>query len=162
MTKNTQLDLPKLFISIISCQLVGLMGTPFSIEAIPNWYTNINKPFFSPPNWIFGPVWTILYLLMGISVYLIWVQNKNRKKVTAAIKQFLFQLFLNLIWSPIFFGLRSPLLGLIVIVIMWAAILQTIRKFYPLSKIASYLLVPYLAWVSFATILNASIFILNY
>lgn len=154
-------DALKLTATIVGCEIVGLIGTPFTITAIPTWYVNLNKPFFSPPSWLFGPVWTLLYLLMGISIYLIWKQGLQKKKIKTAVKLFLIQLTLNFIWSPIFFGLKSPELGLIVIIPMWIFIILTIRRFYPLSKVASYLLLPYLLWVSFATILNASIAILN-
>lgn len=154
-------DLSKLIISVIGCELVGLLGTPFTISAIPTWYATLNKPFFAPPNWIFGPAWTLLYLLMGAAFYLIWKQGWKKKSVKTAGMFFLGQLALNFIWSPIFFGLRAPLLGLIVIVAMWALIVMTMKKFYPLSRLAFYLLIPYLLWVSFATILNAAIVVLN-
>src|SRR3990167_10788614 len=150
-------NLLKLVVSVIGCELVGLLGTPFTISAIPTWYAVLNKPFFAPPNWIFGPIWTLLYFLMGISFYLIWKQSWKEKKVKTAGIYFLVQLGLNFIWSPIFFGLRSPLLGLIVIVTMWVFIVMTMKKFYPLSRLAFYILVPYLLWVSFATLLNAAI-----
>ncbi|OGY11845.1 MAG: TspO protein [Candidatus Woykebacteria bacterium RIFCSPHIGHO2_01_FULL_43_29] len=154
-------DLPKLVISVFGCELVGILGTPFTISAIRIWYVTLNKPVFAPPNWIFGPVWTLLYFLMGVAFYLIWKQGWKKKKVKTASMFFLAQLGLNFIWSPIFFGLRAPLLGLIVIVAMWALIVVTMKKFYPLSRLAFYLLVPYLLWVSFATILNAAIVLLN-
>jgi len=151
----------KLAGAILGCELVGILGTPFTINAIPTWYANLNKPFFAPPNWIFAPVWTILYFLMGISIYLILKDGWKKKKVKTAAIFFFAQLALNFIWSPIFFGLQSPILGLIVIVAMLFLIIMTIIKFYAISKPASYLLIPYLLWVSFATILNAAIFILN-
>ncbi|HSA83501.1 MAG TPA: TspO/MBR family protein [Patescibacteria group bacterium] len=154
-------NLSKLIISVIGCELVGILGTLFTISAIPTWYSTLSKPFFSPPNWIFGPVWTLLYLLMGVAFYLIWKQDFKKKKVKTAGLFFLAQLALNFIWSPIFFGLMSPLLGLIVIVAMWALIVMTMKKFYPLSRLAFYLLLPYLLWVSFATLLNATIVVLN-
>ncbi len=154
-------DLPKLIVSVIGCELVGFLGTPFTISAIPTWYTTLNKPFFAPPNWIFGPVWLLLYFLMGVAFYLIWKQGWQKKKVKTAGLFFLAQLALNFVWSPIFFGLRATLLGLIVIVMMWVLIVMTMKKFRPLSKLAFYLLVPYLLWVSFATMLNAAIVILN-
>lgn len=154
-------DLPKLAISVIGCELVGILGTLFTISAIPSWYSTLNKPFFAPPNWIFGPVWTLLYLLMGLAFYLIWKQGWQKKKVKTAGMFFLAQLALNFIWSPVFFGMKAPLLGLIVIVAMWVLILKTIIMFYRLSKMAAYLLVPYLLWVSFATLLNAFIVIMN-
>jgi len=154
-------DWPKFIISIIGSELVGLLGTPFTISAIPTWYATLTKPFFAPPNWIFGPVWTLLYFLMGVAFYLIWKQDWKKEKVKTARNYFFVQLALNFAWSPIFFGLRSPILGLIVIVAMWVFIVLTIKKFYPLSKWAAYLLIPYLLWVSFATLLNAAIAVLN-
>lgn len=154
-------NLPKLIISVVGCELVGLAGTPFTAAAIPGWYSTLNKPFFAPPNWIFGPAWALLYFLMGISFYLIWKQGLKKPKVKSAAKAFLAQLALNFLWSPLFFGLRSPALGLIDILAMWILIVITIRRFYPLSKPASYLLLPYLFWVTFAAALNAAIVILN-
>ena len=154
-------NLSKLIVSITSCELVGFLGTPFTISAIPAWYVTLNKPFFAPPNWIFGPVWTLLYFLMGVAFYLIWKQGAQKKNVKAASLFFLAQLALNFLWTPIFFGLRAPLPGLMVILAMWVMILLTMKKFYPLSRLAFYLLVPYLLWVSFATLLNASIVLLN-
>lgn len=151
----------KLGIAIIGCELVGILGTPFTIQAIPNWYTTLNKPFFAPPNWIFGPVWTTLYALTGIAIYLIWNHGKDKTKVTKAMQLFLAQLVLNFLWTPLFFGLRSPSLGLIDIIAMWVCIVLTIKAFYELSKTAAYLLIPYLLWVTFATALNAAILFLN-
>lgn len=154
-------DLHKIIISVIGCELVGFLGTPFTFSAIPTWYATLNKPFFAPPNWIFGPVWTLLYFLMGVSFFLIWRQGWKKKKLVIARNYFLAQLGLNFIWTPIFFGLRAPLFGLLVIVALWVLILLTMKKFYPLSRIACYLLIPYLLWVSFATLLNAAIVVLN-
>ncbi len=151
----------KFSIAVIGCELVGLLGTPFTISAIPTWYANLNKPFFAPPNWIFGPVWTILYFLMGVSLYLIWKQGWQKKKVKTALVFFILQLVFNFAWSPIFFGLRAPVLGLIVIAMMWICIVLTMIKFYPLSRLAFYILIPYLLWVSFASLLNAGIVFLN-
>lgn len=153
--------LPKLLISIIGCQLVGIVGSIFTISAIPTWYATLNKPFFAPPNWIFGPVWTLLYALMGISFFLVWKHGWKKKQIVTACNYFFAQLALNFIWSPIFFGLRSPLLALVVIIAMWVMILLTIKKVYPVSQWASYLLIPYLLWVSFATVLNGAIVLLN-
>lgn len=154
-------SLPKLIFAIAICQLTGIIGSVFTINSIPTWYAHLNKPSFSPPNWIFGPVWTLLYLLMGISVYLIWSKGLKKKSIKSALKLFLVQLALNFIWTPIFFGLRSLEFGLIVIVAMWIYIFLTIKSFYLISKLAAYLLIPYLLWVSFATILNASLVLLN-
>src|SRR5689334_18604554 len=127
-------DFIKFILSIACCELVGILGTPFTIVAIPTWYVNLNKPFFAPPSWVFGPVWTLLYFLMGVSFYLIVKKGWKKKQVKIATKFFLAQLILNFLWSPIFFGLRSPLLGFIVIVAMWVLIVMTMKKFYPLSR----------------------------
>jgi len=147
--------------SVIGCELVGILGTPFTASAIPTWYASLNKPVFAPPNWLFGPAWTTLYFLMGVAFYLIWKQGWKTKKTRTARNFFLLQLGLNFIWSPIFFGLRSPILGLLVIIAMWMMIIMTMKQFYPLSKLAFYLLLPYVLWVSFATLLNAGIVLLN-
>lgn len=153
-------NLPKLVISIVGCEVVGILGSVFTVSSISSWYATLNKPFFAPPNWIFGPAWTLLYFLMGVAFYLIWKQGW-KKKVATAGKYFFAQLGINFIWSPVFFGLRSPLLALCVITILLALIVMTIKKFYPLSRWAAYLLVPYLFWVSFASALNTAIAILN-
>jgi translocator protein len=154
-------SLPKLVISVISCELVGILSTPFTVAAIPTWYAYLIKPPFSPPNWIFAPVWTTLYLFMGISFYLIWIQDVKKPAVRKAIRLFFIQLGLNFIWSILFFGLHSAYLGLADIVVLWLVILCTMKNFYRLSRPAYWLLFPYLAWVTFAMFLNASIFLLN-
>lgn len=151
----------KLIIFIIICEAVGLAGIPFTLSSIPTWYAGLNKPTFSPPNWVFGPVWTVLYLMMGVSAYLVWEKGLKSKKVKTALYYFFAQLILNMIWSMLFFGLRSPILGFINIVLLWMVIVLTILKFYKISKLATYLLIPYLLWVSSASILNFSILILN-
>lgn len=150
-----------MLIAVGVCELVGIISTPFTFSAIPTWYTFLNKPSFSPPNWVFGPVWTLLYLLMGISAFLIWKHGFKKKRIKEALYYFVVQLFFNFIWSLLFFGLRSPILGLIDIIILWIFIVITIIKFSKTSKTAAYLLVPYLLWVSFATLLNYFIMILN-
>lgn len=154
-------NLLKLIASVLACELVGILSAPFTIAAIPTWYATLIKPSFSPPNWLFGPAWTLLYFLMGVSFYLIWKQGWRKKAVKKAGLFFLVQLSLNFLWSFLFFGLRSPLLGLIDIALLWLFIVATMQMFYPSSKLAFYLLVPYLLWVSFATILNTAILILN-
>lgn len=148
-------------ISILICLLVGLVGSVFTMPAIPTWYASLNKPLFSPPNYLFGPVWTTLYILMGISFFLVWGKLKQNQKAKMGIDIFILQLILNCLWSAVFFGLKSPGLALLVIVILWLAILATIAKFKEVSRPASLLLVPYLLWVSFALILNFAIFRLN-
>lgn len=151
----------KLIVSVMGCELVGIFSTPFTLSAIPTWYAYLNKPPFSPPNWVFGPVWTTLYFLMGVSAFLIWRKGLKKKKVKRALGYFLLQLLFNFLWSPVFFGLHSPILGLATIIILLALIVITIMSFYKISQVAAYLLVPYLLWVSFATVLNFSIVILN-
>ena len=149
----------KLIASIVITQLAGILGSLFTITNVNSWFSTINKPFFNPPNWLFGPVWTLLYLLMGISLYLIW--NKGFKKHKTAIYIFGIQLILNSLWSILFFGLKSPLFAFIEIIFLWAAILLSIIKFYKISKPAAYLLIPYILWVSFAAVLNLAIVLLN-
>ncbi len=150
----------KLIGSIILCELVGIVSVLFTIASIPTWYRSLNKPFFSPPNWVFGPVWTMLYFLMGVSLYLVWKRGVNKKTRTALL-YFFIQLGLNFLWSAVFFGFHLPLVAFINIVFLWLAIFVTILKFYQLSKSAAYLLIPYILWVSFASALNFSIVVLN-
>lgn len=153
-------DILKLGISIVLCQLVGFLGSLFTTPAIPTWYKTLRKPFFTPPNWIFSPVWISLFILMGISLFMVWRRQDHPRFKTALIFFFV-QLILNVFWSAAFFGLRSPLLGLIDIVLLWIAILVTIKTFFKVSKTAGLLLLPYILWVSFAILLNFSLWILN-
>ncbi len=125
------------------------------------WYETLVKPSFWPPNWIFGPVWTVLYALMGVSAYIIWSQGTKKRAVKIALTYFFIQLACNFLWSILFFGLRSPIMGLVDILILWFFIAKTMHAFEKLSRPAAYLLVPYFLWVSFATVLNAVIVILN-
>jgi len=154
------IDIIKLVASIILCQLAGFLGSLFTTPAIPTWYATLKKPFFTPPNWIFSPVWISLYILMGISLFLIW-QRPDHPKFKTALIFFFVQLILNIFWSVAFFGLRFPLLGLVDIILLWIAILLTIQNFLKVSKMAGLLLLPYLLWVSFATLLNFSLWFLN-
>lgn len=149
----------KLVIAVFICELVGIIGALFTTPSITTWYATLQKPSFNPPNWIFGPVWTTLYFLMGISLYLVW--QKKVKGSEQAMKIFMIQLVLNLIWSILFFYQQSPLAAFIEIILLWSAILATIFFFYKISKAAAYILIPYLLWVSFAAILNLSIYLLN-
>jgi translocator protein len=152
------MEILKLIICILICQIIGFLGSLFNIKSIPGWYSKQKKPSFNPPSWIFGPVWTMLYILIGISLYLVLVSGKL---TNLAIIIFSIQLFLNLIWTGIFFGMKKPLLAFIEIVLLWASILINILVFYEISRAASYLLIPYLLWVSFAAVLNFSIWWLN-
>ncbi|OGM83513.1 TspO protein [Candidatus Woesebacteria bacterium RIFOXYC1_FULL_41_14] len=151
----------KLSASILICLLVGMIGSLITYPAIPTWYAGLVKPIFSPPGWLFGPVWTILYILMGVSLFMVWKKGIKDKKVRLALKFFGIQLFLNGIWSPIFFGLKNPLFAFMVIILMWFFIRKTIIAFAEIDKKASRLLYPYLVWVSFASVLNFSVWLLN-
>ncbi len=153
---NTQ----KLILSIIATVGLGSLGGIFTIAEIPTWYAGLNKPSFNPPNWIFGPMWTTLYVLMGISFYLIWKLPISASR-TQAIRIFIFQFILNFCWSIIFFSMHQIGWAFVEIIAMWVFILLTIIQFRKLSTLAAALLIPYLLWVSFASILNGSIWQLN-
>ena len=152
-----KLTVLRVIISIAVTLAVGFIGSIFTTPSIATWYTTINKPSFNPPNWIFGPVWTCLFILMGISFYLIW----QRRLTTKALAIFTLQLILNVLWSVLFFYLKSPSLAFIEIIFLWATILANIVIFYSISKTAGLLLVPYILWVSFASFLNYMIISLN-
>lgn len=154
-------SIPILAASIIICLMAGFIGSVFTIDSIQTWYPGIEKPFFNPPNWVFGPVWTTLFVLMGISLYLVWSRGIKTNDAKIALTLFSAQLALNVLWSIIFFSMKSPLYAFIEIIILWTAILFTIINFYKISKTAGYLLVPYIMWVSFAAVLNLSIVLLN-
>ena len=177
-------NLLKLLTSIIICELAGVIGSVFTVTEINGWYKYLNKPSFNPPSWIFGPVWTILFILMGISLYLVWSKNfvvknelimKTRKTWNPLTKKFFYgswqkaniilifatQFVLNILWSFIFFGKHSPGAAFFELLMLWFAVIYTIINFYRVSKTAAWLLTPYFLWVSFAAILNYFIFILN-
>jgi len=151
----------KLVIAIVVSELAGVIGSLFTVSAIPTWYAGLVKPALNPPSWVFGPAWTTLYALMGIAAFLIWRMGWERKEVKMALGVFGIQLSLNAVWSIIFFGLQNPGWALVDIVFLWLAIVWTIAVFYKISKSAAYLLLPYLLWVSFASYLNYSIWALN-
>lgn len=157
----TNLKIIPLLFSIGVCFLAAAVGSAFTTGSIDTWYATLNKPFFSPPNWIFGPVWTLLYLMMGISLYIFWNTKTSPKAKRLGLSLFIVQLVLNVFWSILFFGLKSPMAAFIGIILLWLAIFLTIRSFLQISKGAGWLLIPYLAWVSFATILNLAIVLLN-
>ena len=149
----------KLIIAIIICQAAGAIGSIFTSQSVSTWYLTLNKPSFNPPGWVFGPVWTLLFLLMGVSLYLVW--QKGFKKHKKALYFFSIQYVLNIAWSYFFFYLQNPLAGFIEILILWLFILLTIIYFYKVSKPAAYLLIPYILWVSFAAVLNYFLYLLN-
>ena len=161
MEKSNLIEILKLVISLAFCQLAGFIGSLFTTPSIPTWYAALNKPAFNPPNSIFGPVWTTLFLLMGISAYLIWRKGVHDKNVKIALLIFIVQLLLNVTWSFLFFGLHSPSSAFFEIIILWLAILVTVFSFMKISKPAGILLLPYLLWVSFASVLNFSLWKLN-
>lgn len=151
----------KLVIAIVGSELAGIIGSVFTAPAIAGWYTTIAKPELNPPAWVFGPVWTTLFALMGIAAFLVWKQGLERRDVRIALGIFVGQLALNTVWSILFFGLQNPGAAFIEIVILWFAILATIVAFARISRPAAWLLVPYILWVSFASYLNFSIWMLN-
>jgi tryptophan-rich sensory protein len=158
MSKHKKyLEAAKLLGFILLCLLAGVIGALFTATGPTSWYSHLVKPSFNPPNWIFGPVWTLLYILMGISLYF-----AVKKKVgLKAIKIFAIQLLLNTLWTILFFGLNNILFALVEVVILLGFIIWTIKAFYKKSEVSSYLLIPYALWTSFATILTLAIYLLN-
>ena len=152
----------KIVVALIICLMVGYSASIVTRPSVETWYPTIIKPSFNPPNWIFMPVWTLLYILMAVAAGLVWDKIKEQnQEVKVALGFFLIQLTLNAIWSYIFFGLKNPMLALIEIALLWLMIYETYLKFIKINKTAGYLLIPYMAWVAFAGILNASILWLN-
>lgn len=141
--------------------MAGIIGSIFTAPSIPTWYTTLVRPELSPPNWIFAPVWTTLFALMGVAAFLVWQKGLNRRDVKIALSIFIIQLILNTLWSIIFFGLQNPGVAFMEIIFLWLAILTTMITFAKISRVAAWLLVPYILWVSFAAYLNYSIWILN-
>lgn len=150
----------KFIIAVSLPLLIGFLGSIFTVTSINSWYMTLVKPFFNPPNWVFGPVWTLLYILMGIAFFLVWQKGYN-KDTSFAIHLFLIQLILNFFWSFIFFYGQNPFLAFIEILALWLVIAITIVEFKEIDFRTVYLLTPYLLWVSFATVLNFAIFMLN-
>ena len=155
----------KFVISIIICESVGIIGSFFTFSSVSNWFPTLVKPWFSPPSWLFGPVWTILYFLMGLSLYIVWNYKTETVSKQKYKKQFFIlfgiQLILNALWSFLFFGLKSPISGLIDILFLDMAVITTIIYANRVSKYAAVLLAPYMAWIIFATLLNLAIVLLN-
>ncbi len=149
----------RLLSSVIICFLASAIGSLFTVTSLGSWYEQLAKPVFQPPNWLFAPVWTVLYLMMAISLAIVW--NKGFKKSSSALFFFIAQLMLNTFWSILFFGLQNPLFAFINIIFLIIFITLTIKQFSKISKLASWLLVPYLAWCLFASVLNGAILFLN-
>lgn len=154
-------DIPALLIALAIPQLAGGIGSVFTASKIPGWYASLVRSPLNPPGWVFGPVWTTLFVLMGIAAFLVYQKGWHKKNVQRALEVFGLQLILNTLWSILFFGLQNPFAALIEIFILWLAILWTIVAFYKVSRTAAYLLIPYIVWVSFASFLNGSIVWLN-
>ncbi len=149
----------RFILSISVCFLAGGIGSAFTISSIPTWYATLHKPFFNPPNWLFGPVWSLLYFLMGCALYTIWIAHKKKKN--NAYIYFFIQLFLNAGWSVIFFGMRLPFFALLDLILLWIFVLLSIREFFRIDKLSATLLIPYQLWISFAGALNIAIVVLN-
>ena len=154
-------DIIKLVVSIIACEGAGGIGAIFTTPAIPTWYAGLKKPVFTPPKAAFAPVWLTLYLLMAIAVFLVWREGLTQDGVMAAFIIFWVQLVLNVLWSVVFFGLKSLLGGMVIILLLWLVILLTIIEFFSISAVAGGLLIPYILWVSIASSLNIRVWMLN-
>lgn len=148
-------------IGILVCLLIGFLSSIATQSSVNDWYTTLNKPSFTPPNELFAPVWTALYIMMGISAGMVWSKGYHHIWVKTALYHFVFQLLFNALWSIVFFGLKNPLLGLVVILVLLTLIMLTIKWFRIISRPAAYLLVPYVLWVGFAAVLNYRIWALN-
>ena len=151
----------KIVITVVICLLICFLSSFATQSSVNDWYLTLNKPSFNPPNWLFAPVWTILYVLMGIAAGVVWGKGFHHVWVKTALYHFGFQLLLNALWSITFFGLKNPLAALFVIIVLLVMIILTIKWFRVVSKKAALLMIPYLLWVSFATILNYKIWELN-
>ncbi|MDO8424561.1 MAG: TspO/MBR family protein [bacterium] len=158
MSKNLSLVFGAI-VSVIIAQLTGVIGSFFTFSSIQTWYNFLEKPAFSPPGWLFAPVWILLYTLMGIAAFLIW--QKRGEEAKAALSIYAIHLISNALWSIIFFGLRNPGLAFLEIVVLWILIFVITVKFFKIEKIAGLLFVPYLFWVTFAAILNFVVWRLN-
>jgi len=154
-------DIIRLIVSILVCEGAGVIGSIFTVRAIPTWYTTLKKPAFTPPNQAFGPVWLTLYLLMGIAIFLVWRHGLTESGALTAFIIFWVQLVVNILWSVVFFGFKSLVGGVVVIIILWILILATILSFWGVSNLAGGLLLPYIVWVSIASYLNVGIWRLN-
>jgi tryptophan-rich sensory protein len=161
MNRIAKEEIPRLIVCIIACQGAGFLGSIFTNMSVSTWYPTLVKPWFTPPPGVIPAVWTVLFTLMGVSLFLAWRAGLTSPEHRGAAYAFAAQFAVNILWSAAFFGLQSPLAGLLVIALLWILILLTICRFYPLSKEAALLLVPYIVWVSFAAFLNYSILQLN-
>lgn len=152
----------KALITILTSELVGIVGALITTPSLTSWYSQLNKPALTPPARVFGPVWTLLYLLMGIAAFLVWKKGLSSRGVKQGLALFSIQLGLNLLWSFIFFGLQAPFIAFLEIIVLWFCILGTLILFFKVTRVAGILLIPYLLWVSFAGYLTLSIYLLNF
>jgi translocator protein len=154
-------EIPLLIGSIALCLGAGFFGSFATMSSVDTWFTTLVKPSFNPPSWIFGPVWTVLYILMGISLYRVWRLGWKNNHVRLAVIFFLVHLVVNVLWSIVFFGAHQIGLALALILFLWLCILVLVSTFWHHDRWAAALLVPYLLWVTFATVLNYAFFMLN-
>tara|TARA_R110002167_G_scaffold24608_10_gene86283 strand:- start:836 stop:1309 length:474 start_codon:yes stop_codon:yes gene_type:complete len=154
-------NLTYIAIAVSVCLIIGFLSSFATQSSVNGWYQQLNKPSFNPPNWVFAPVWTVLYIMMGIAAGIVWAKGLHHRWVKTALYHFGFQLLLNASWSIIFFGLHEPFLALLVILALLVLLILTIRWFKVVSDLAAYLLIPYLLWVCFATMLNYKLWELN-
>ena len=150
----------KLVVSLAIPLIVGFVGSIFTSTSVNTWYNEINRPSFTPPNWLFAPAWTLLFILMGLAFYFAWLKGFGGNP-SLCISIFAVQLFLNLVWSILFFGLKAPLYAFVEIVFLWVAILINVIVFFRVSRVSGYLFLPYILWVSFASALNLGVVLLN-
>nr|WP_297787085.1 TspO/MBR family protein [uncultured Allomuricauda sp.] len=148
-------------ISVLVCLAIGFLSSIATQSSVNDWYVTLNKPSFTPPNYLFAPVWTALYIMMGIAAGIVWSKGYHHIWVKTALYHFVFQLLLNALWSIVFFGLKNPLGGMIVILALLTMIILTIKWFKVISKPAALLMIPYVLWVAFASALNYKIWELN-
>lgn len=151
----------RIIISILICLLVGMLSGFVTRSSVTEWYPTLEKPFFTPPNWLFAPVWTFLYISMGIAAGIVWARGFYHKWVQTAMYHFVFQLIFNAFWPVVFLGFKKPFLGLLVILTLFILLIFTYKWFKIVSKPAAYLLIPYLIWIGYATALNFEIWRLN-
>ena len=155
---SSRASLVRFVVSVLLCEAAGVIGSVFTVSAIPGWYSALQKPWFTPPNWLFAPVWLTLYFLMGATLYLLW---GKRPQSGAALAAFAVQLVLNVAWSAVFFGAHELFYGFVVIAALWLAILATVAFSYRVSRSAAALLIPYIVWVTIASALNYYVWVLN-
>jgi benzodiazapine receptor len=152
----------RILVVVATCLAIGYFAGLITKTSITTWYPTLIKPSFNPPNWVFAPVWSFLFTIIGVAAGLVWNRLEVEKElVKKALLFFAIQMALNFLWSALFFGLKNPMLALVEIIVLWLMIYETYIQFVKINKIAGYLMLPYLAWVSFAVVLNGSIWLLN-